>query len=77
MDKQSNDQTIPGTSSGFHVSRANHTKTAGELVDYLGTEALGCAVDHEIEARRRQWPAASVFWSRVCLAVVKIQSEMH
>ena len=64
-------------SASFHVSRANHACTAGELVRYLGEQALGCAVDHEIEAVAHHWPAASVFWNRVCLAVVKIQSDAH
>jgi len=64
-------------SASFHVSRANHAITAGELVSYLGDQALGCALDHEIESLAQHRPAASVFWNRVCLAVVQIQSDAH
>ena len=64
-------------SSSYHVLRGDHTTTADEMYEYLDADALGVSIDQEVNARAHSWTAASIFWSRVCVAIVRIQTDSH
>ena len=77
MNSSSNPCPALPLSATYHVLRGDHVATATEMSDYLDANAHGLAIDHEVTSRMQCWTAASIFWSRVGMAIVRIQTDSH